>query len=130
MTNLQNAMIQLTEQLGQNLSYHMASEQIAAQLMHLSSHGRESLEESRSIPSIPFVTWYEMFMAGRLVEFAIDCTKMTFVLSLWKEVAAKWAIIFIEGNDSVLDNYQGFIKDFGEPMQPETKKSNNIFSCL
>lgn len=37
-------------------------------------------------------------MAGRLVEFASDCTKMTFVPSLWKEVAAKQAILFTEGN--------------------------------
>lgn len=40
--------------------------------------------------------------AGRLVEFSTDCTQLTFVLSLLKEVAVKWAIAFTEGNDPVL----------------------------
>lgn len=116
---MHSVIIQLRQQLGQNLPPHAATQHIAPQPMLLHSHG--NLPQMFGGNYEQFNTQCEMFMVGIQVEFATDCPNLTFALSLRKEVAAKWAISFTEGNDPVLDNYQNFLYKlkghFGDPIQ-------------
>lgn len=63
-----------------------------------------------------FTAQCETFVAGRVMVFPTDHTKVTFVPSLPKEAAAKQAILLTEGN-----NYGNFVYKFkghfGDPIQ-------------
>lgn len=111
MTKLLNVMIQLTPQL---------RKQIAGQPMHFSSE-RNFLERFGGNQNQFHQFRLSLGIKCLWLEFVTDCTQMTFVLRHWKETAPKWAILFTEGNDSVLDNYQGFVSKLkghlGDPIQ-------------
>lgn len=57
----------------------------------------------------------------------MECpTKVTFVLSLLKEAAVKWAIQFTERNKLIIDSYQNFMCKFKgrfwEPIEKITPR--------
>lgn len=59
-----------------------------------------------------FIGQCELFMRAQAAEFPTDQAKVSFILSLLKESAAKWAQPIIEGNDPIMDNYQNFMEKF------------------
>uniref|UniRef100_A0A8C6XI56 DUF4939 domain-containing protein n=1 Tax=Naja naja TaxID=35670 RepID=A0A8C6XI56_NAJNA len=59
-----------------------------------------------------FIGQCELFMGIRAAEFPTDHAKVSFILSLLKESAAKWAQPIIEDNDAIMNNYQNFMERF------------------
>uniref|UniRef100_A0A8C5RC29 DUF4939 domain-containing protein n=1 Tax=Laticauda laticaudata TaxID=8630 RepID=A0A8C5RC29_LATLA len=59
-----------------------------------------------------FIGQCELFMGIRAAEFPTDHAKVSFILSLLKESAAKWAQPILEGNDPIMNNYQNFMERF------------------
>lgn len=104
----------------------MAAQQLVAQPVLLSSHGStlDNFGENQDHSQI-FTAQRDRFMAGRPIAFPSDfCTE--------KEATAKQTIIFIEGNDSELDNYHDFMCKFkgyfGDSMQ--TIMTEHVFQTL
>uniref|UniRef100_A0A670ZDR8 DUF4939 domain-containing protein n=1 Tax=Pseudonaja textilis TaxID=8673 RepID=A0A670ZDR8_PSETE len=59
-----------------------------------------------------FIGQCELFMGTRAAEFPTDHAKVSFILSLLKKSAAKWAQPIIESNDPIMNNYQNFMERF------------------
>lgn len=59
-----------------------------------------------------FIVQCELFMRIQPAAFPTDRSKVSFVLSLLKASAARWARPIIEHNDPIMDNYQNFMDNF------------------
>lgn len=83
---MQNVMIQLMQQLGQDLPQPAVAQQSGNTFVFPQEFAREFQRDQDQFQT--FTSQCKMFMACRLVEFPADHTKVNFVLSLLKEEAS------------------------------------------
>lgn len=59
-----------------------------------------------------FFAQCELFMRIQPAAFPTDRSKVSFILSLLKKSAARWACPIVDRNDPIMDNYQNFMDNF------------------
>lgn len=68
-----------------------------------------------------FTIEYELFFVARSAEFLARWIKVVFVLNLFKEAAARWALPLIDNNDTNLDRYHNFMQRFRAAFDYSTR---------